>query len=146
VNHNAKIGPLLRPSAGTELARLLPDAPREFRTSIITNASANSAEVVERVTEAGAITEQVRPLGLFYPRQVFSLSHLALTFPLDDPLYGLQPESPEEYGLNLGAFATRGERGTLIVSVDSLSRMTSNPFFPYLMARIEEGIGGQPGP
>jgi hypothetical protein len=37
--------------------------------------------------------------------------------------------------------ATRGERGILIVSVDSLSRMSSNPFFPYLMERIEEGIG-----
>jgi hypothetical protein len=38
--------------------------------------------------------------------------------------------------------ATRGERGTLIVSVDSLSRMSANPFFPYLMERIEEGLKG----
>jgi hypothetical protein len=37
--------------------------------------------------------------------------------------------------------ATRGERGILIVSLDSLSRMSSNPFFPYLIERIEEGIG-----
>jgi len=143
LNRNAKIGPLLRPSTDTVVARLLPDAPRKFRTVIVTNASPNSAEVVERVTEAGATTEQVRPLGLFYPRQVFSLSHLALTFPLNDSLYGLQPDFPEEYGVNLGSLATRGERGTLIVSVDALSRMSSNPFFPYLMARIGEGIGGQ---
>jgi hypothetical protein len=37
--------------------------------------------------------------------------------------------------------ATRGERGILIVSLDSLSRMSSNPFFPYVLERIEEGIG-----
>jgi hypothetical protein len=37
--------------------------------------------------------------------------------------------------------ATRGERGTLVVSVDSLSRMTSNPFFPYVLERIDEGAG-----
>ena len=37
--------------------------------------------------------------------------------------------------------ATRGERGTLIVSIDSLARMSSNPFFDYVMQRIEEGLG-----
>ena len=141
LNRNTKIGTLLRANTDTVLTRLLPDAPRSFRTTVITNASPNSAEVVERVTEAGATTEQTRALGLMYPREVFSLSHLALTFPMNDSLYGLQPDVPEEYGVNLGSMATRGERGTLIVSVDSLSRMSSNPFFPYLMERIEEGIG-----
>ncbi len=141
LNRNAMIGPLLRAHTDTVLARLLPDPPRTFRTTVITNASPSSAEVVERVTEAGATTEQPRALGLMYPREVFSLSHLALTFPMNDSLYGLQPDQPEEYGVNLGSLATRGERGTLIVSIDSLSRMSSNPFFPYLMERIEEGIG-----
>ena len=140
INRNAFIGPLLRANTETVLARLLPEAPRTFRTTVVMNANASSAEVVERVTEAGATTEQVRALGLSYPREVFSLSHLALTFPLNDSLYGLRPDTPEEYGVNLGSMATRGERGTLIVSIDSLSRMSSNPFFPYLMARIEEGI------
>jgi len=140
INRNTKFGPLLPRSTDTVLARLLPDAPRTFRTTVITNASPDSAEVVERVTEAGAITEQTRPLGLIYPREVYSLSHLALSFPMNDSLYGMTPDSPPEYGANLGAMATRGERGILIVSVDSLSRMSSNPFFPYLMERIEEGI------
>ena len=40
--------------------------------------------------------------------------------------------------------AARGERGALIVSLDSLLRMSSNPFFPYLIERIEEGIGPAP--
>jgi alpha-beta hydrolase superfamily lysophospholipase len=141
VNRNTKFGPLLRASTDTVLARLLPDAPRSFRTTVITNANPDSAEVVERVTQAGATTEQTRALGLLYPREVFSLSHLALSFPMNDSLYGLQPDSPPEYGVNLGSMATRGERGMLVVSVDSLSRMSSNPFFPYLMERIEEGIG-----
>ena len=141
INRNTKFGPLLRTSTDTMMARLLPDPPRAFRSTIITNASPGSAEVVARVTEAGATTEQVRPLGLAYPRDVFSLSHLALPFPMNDPLYGLQPDSAEDYGVNLGAMATRGERGALIVSLDSLFRMTANPFFPYLLERVEEGIG-----
>ena len=43
-----------------------------------------------------------------------------------------------------GALAARGERGALIVSLDSLLRMSSNPFFPYLIERIEEGMGSSP--
>ncbi|MCV2353365.1 alpha/beta hydrolase [Paucibacter sp. B2R-40] len=143
VNRNTKIGALMRANTDTVVARLLPNAPRKFRATIITNESPRHAEVVERVTEAGASSEQVRPLGLLYPRQVFSLSHLALSFPMNDSLYGLQPDKPEEYGVNLGSMATRGERGTLIVSLDSLSRMSANPFFPYLMERIEEGFKGK---
>ncbi len=141
LNRNTRFGPLLRPSTDTVLARLLPDAPRTFRTTVITNASPGTAEVEERVTEAGATTEQIRPLGLIYPRDVYSLSHLALSFPMNDSLYGLTPDAPPEYGVNLGSIATRGERGILIVPLDSLSRMSSNPFFPYVLERIEEGIG-----
>ena len=141
LNRNTKFGPLLRASTDTVLARLLPDAPRAFRTTVITNLSPNSAEVVERVTEAGATTEQTRALGLTYPTDVFSLSHLALSFPMNDSLYGMQPDGPAEYGVHLGSMATRGERGTLIVSLDSLSRMSSNPFFPYVLERIDEGVG-----
>jgi len=29
----------------------------------------------------------------------------------------------------------RGERGTLVVSIDALHRMSSNPFFPYVLER-----------
>ena len=80
------------------------------------------------------------PLGLSYPPGVFSLSHVALPFPISDSLYGLQPDPAENFGVNLGAVAPRGERGTLVVSLDALLRMSSNPFFPYMIERIEEGI------
>jgi hypothetical protein len=71
---------------------------------------------------------------------VYSLSHLALPFPLGDALYGLKPEPGEDFGVHLGALAARGERGILLFSMDSMLRMSSNPFFPYLLGRIEEGI------
>ena len=83
-------------------------------------------------------TERTRELGLSYPMDVFSLSHVALPFPTSDSLYGLQPDPAENFGIHLGAIAARGERGTLIVNLDSLLRMSSNPFFPYLIGRIEE--------
>ena len=56
----------------------------------------------------------------------------------------MRPDPKDDFGINLGAMATRGERGALIVSLDFLLRMTSNPFFPYLLERIGEGIGAAP--
>ena len=141
LNRTIKFGPLLSASSDAVLSRVLPAPPRRFRTTIIANAGPGSDAMVERVTEAGATTEKTRPLDLSYPHDVFSLSHVALPFPTGDALYGMQPDGKEDFGINLGAMATRGERGALIVSLDSLLRMTSNPFFPYLLGRTEEGIG-----
>jgi alpha-beta hydrolase superfamily lysophospholipase len=145
LNRNAKVSPLLRSSFETALDRLLPAPPRRFRTTIITNASPDTGEVVERVVEAGATAERSRMLGLAYPREVYSLSHVAIPFPVTDALYGMDPGTDEDFGVNLGAMTTRGEVGVLILPLDSLVRVASNPFFPYMRARIEEGISGGPG-
>ena len=102
--------------------------------------------MVARVTDAGAADEVVIPLpGLSYPRDVYSLSHVAIPFPMNDSLYGLEPDPADDYGVNLGAMALRGETGTLIVSLDSLIRMSANPFFPFMLSRIEDGIPRPPG-
>ena len=53
---------------------------------------------------AGETVEKVRALGVSYPRDVFSLSHVALPFPADDPLYGSQPNGQENFGVALGSF------------------------------------------
>jgi hypothetical protein len=96
------------------------------------------------MVEAGATTEQSRMLGLAYPAEVYSLSHVAIPFPMTDSLYGMHPGPEEHFGVHLGAIAARGEVGALIVTLDSLIRMSSNPFFPYMLERIEAGIGGRP--
>jgi len=140
LNRTIKFGPLLSSSADTVLTRVLAPPPRPFRTTVIANEGPGSDAMVERVTEAGATAEHIRPVRLTYPPEVFSLSHVALPFPISDGLYGMDPDPGDDFGINLGAMATRGERGALIVSLDSLLRMTSNPFFPYMLERIGGGV------
>ena len=72
--------------------------------------------------------------GLAYPPDVFSVSHVALPFADDDPLYGYR--SSRSGALQLGAIAVRGERNALTVSQDSLTRLSHNPFHAYMLARI----------
>jgi alpha-beta hydrolase superfamily lysophospholipase len=140
LNRAAAVSPLLRNAAESVLSRILPAAPRSYRTTIVTNGAADRYDVVARTTEAGDVSEHVRPLDLAFPPGIFSLSHVALPFPLSDSLYGMEPDGSEDFGVHLGAIAPRGERGVLIVNLDALLRVSSNPFFPYVLSRIERGI------
>ena len=57
----------------------------------------------------------------------------------------MQPDDSEDFGVNLGTLAMRGERGMLIVSLDSLTRIASNPFFPYLLGESSRhGVRARP--
>ncbi|WP_083861310.1 alpha/beta hydrolase [Microvirga lotononidis] len=144
LNRAVKLGPLIARSAETAVDRILPPAPRRFRTTLITNADTSSLEAVERATESGATAETVTALGLAFPLTAFSLSHVALPFPETDPLYGSQPGPGESFGVNLGTLTPRGERGVLVVPLDALVRISSNPFYPYIARRVAEGIDRMP--
>ena len=142
INRATLFNPLIRSASDIALVRMIPPAPRRYDLTVIGNANINDAQTVSRTTLAGQKEEKVTPLGITYPPYIFSLSHVAIPFPMNDPLYGMTP-SPEEktrYGVSLGTMAARGERGALIVNMDSLFRTTSNPFFPYMIDRIVLGI------
>jgi len=146
VNRTVKFGPLLRPSAYVALERLTPTTPQTYRFTAIVNAGDDSEATIVRSIAPGESKAVDRPLDLPYPPGIFSLSHLAIPIPPNDPLYGTHPDpkTRNEFGLNLGALDARGERGALIVDQDFLTRLPSNPFFPYLLARVEEGIETPP--
>jgi alpha-beta hydrolase superfamily lysophospholipase len=140
LNRNAKLGPLIQPAATALADQLLPPGPRNWRAGLVTNLDHETAEMVERRMDAGATEWRERPLGLAWPRGFYSLSHVALPFPPTDGLYGFDPDPAEGFGLSLGTLAPRGERGVLVMSLDALLRASSNPFFSYMLARIEEGL------
>jgi alpha-beta hydrolase superfamily lysophospholipase len=137
INRNTKFGPLFRTSSDVKISDLAPPRARRFRLTIVENAGEGTDDARERVIEAGDTEGRSRALGLKYPKGVYSLSHVALPFPLNDSLYGLEPDGPEEFGVHLGAIPLRGERGALIVNLEALVRMSSNPFFPFLLSRID---------
>lgn len=140
LNRNARFGPLFAAGADAVLGRILPPAPRAYALAVVTNAGPETSAVLARRTPAGEREERMDPLGLAWPRDVFSLSHVAIPFPPEDGLYGFEPDPAEDFGARLGAMAIRGERGVLAVGLDQLSRVTSNPFFPYLLGRVTEAV------
>ena len=70
---------------------------------------------------------------------MFSLSHVALPFPPDDPLYGSNPPAGDE-PLHLGDIPIRGERDLNIIPGEWLLRMRYNPFYEVFQSRVLEWL------
>ncbi len=144
INRAANVGPLLRPRSGTAIDGLIPTAPRRYRTTVVANRAPGDPQAEVRSWAAGAAMPDIEPLGIDYPRNIFSLSHIALPFPPSDGLYGTDPDPADNQGVALGALAARGENGQLAVAPASLMRLSSNPFFPWLLGRIDRTLTEPP--
>ena len=136
VNRQAAIEGFIIPEPGPLTRRLFNDETLPFAVTFISNESKESAEVVARYKPPRKPeAPHKEKLGLRWPTGVISLSHVAVPFPPDDPLYG--QENPEKDGyIFLGDLAIRGERGMLRLPEDWLLRMRYNPFYPYMEQRV----------
>lgn len=144
VNRYADVQPLLVSDPGPLTERLRARTDRPYALTVVTNASLDSLQVVEQRTAPGAVAATVRPLGLEWPQMTFSLSHVALPFPPDDPLYGYAAPDADRH-VQLGRIEIRGETGVLEVPMWVLTRQRSNPFHAYLLERIDRFVDAVPG-
>jgi alpha-beta hydrolase superfamily lysophospholipase len=118
--------------------RLLGNKNLPFVMTLVTNENPHSRTVVARgKAPFTAEASQTEPLNLAWPRGVISLSHVALPFPPDDPLYGRTPPDDENQ-LFLGQMAIQGERDLLKIPYSFLVRIRYNPFYDFLEARTLE--------
>jgi alpha-beta hydrolase superfamily lysophospholipase len=140
VNRHAGVRPLLVRDPGPLTRRVLAMPTRPFALSIVTNVNPRTFEVKELHSASGSSAQTARLLGLRWPAGVYSLSHLALPFPPDDPLYGYEAASRTDR-IQLGRIELRGENGVLAVPAWLMTRQRSNPFHGYLLERIDDFIG-----
>jgi|APTNR8051073442_1049403.scaffolds.fasta_scaffold04595_7 alpha-beta hydrolase superfamily lysophospholipase len=122
---------------GPLTARLMAGPSLPFALTLVANESAQSARVISLRKPARSQEPAAEPLDLAWPTGVLSLSHVALPFPPDDPLYGQGPPANADV-VFLGQIAVQGERGLLLVPSDQLLRLRHNPFFAYLARRAVE--------
>ena len=136
LNRLSGMEPFIDPAVATILSRLTDREPRRYARALVTNENQDSLEVVERSIPPGATEIVTRPLGLAWPPEMFSLAHIALPFTPDDDLYGRNPLPSSVDVVRLGTLSPRGERAVLTVPLETLMRVSSNPFFPYSSARL----------
>ncbi|MCL2888341.1 MAG: alpha/beta hydrolase [Elusimicrobia bacterium] len=148
INRDTEFLPLVRPVFINMATKMLPDLPQRYRITVIGNAAAGDAVVAEQSVPPGGKESKTRKLGLVYPHDVFSLSHISLPFPESDALYGSSPDTgtKDEFGLNLGLISNaQGERSVLEINTNLFFRISSNPLFAYIAERLN-GIAGPSSP
>ncbi len=147
VNRYSKIEPLMKRDPVRWIDSMLRKRTHNFTIEAVVNENDQTERVVIHRMRRGAeeIEVEVQP-GMRWPREVYSLSHLSLPFPPDDPVYG-GPSAAQSPGIQLGNIALRGERGVLQVSGTDMLRLRWNPFFDYVAQRIVgvmRSAGGDP--
>lgn len=96
------------------------------------NQESTESLVQERQLNSG----EIKALAFSWPRGVYSLSHVALPFPVDDKLYGISgPKSMST--IDIGGNIHQGERGLFSIPAQDMLRQKWNPFYPYIISRID---------
>ena len=137
INGVADIEPILKWDPAEMFEALQKIQDRAFTLSLVTNKNALSTEVMLASLAPGGDDSVYTELGLSWPDDVYSLTHVALPFPPEDSLYGGQGNS-ESPGIHLGDIALRGERGVLHIPPSEMLRLRWNPFYPFLEDKVLE--------
>ncbi|MCU0231761.1 MAG: lysophospholipase [Acidobacteria bacterium] len=132
---------LMQPATREPRENLLQGPPLPFDLTVLTNEGPESGALVALHRPALRSEVAREPTGLSWPAGVFSLSHVAVPFAPDDPIYGAR-RPPGERGIFLGWPEVRGERGVLLLDPGTFLRLRHNPFFPYVEARLEGLVAG----
>jgi len=135
INRRVEIGALLKQDPRDVFEPLLKDKDRNLDVTVVTNEDGSASRAVARTTLRGEIVPSGSTYVGEWPSEVYSLSHIALPFSPEDPVYG-GPEAGSSPGIQLGNVALRGERGVLMVSGTDVMRLHWNPFYDYVEERV----------
>jgi pimeloyl-ACP methyl ester carboxylesterase len=143
VNRQRVLASVQRPQAG-ELIERLAQQPRRYQLEIVGNASPDTAAIsVRHLAPDGS--ESTRDPDLVWPSTLVSLGHVALPFPPDDPVYGFIPGSGHNGVPSIGSWLLRGENGAVTITLGSLTRLRSNPFWSLIDSEIGELVAADLG-
>jgi alpha-beta hydrolase superfamily lysophospholipase len=136
INRYTEIEPIMKHDPAAWLESTLKNSKTPFSVEVVGNTNDKTEKVSIRRREAGqAGVDLQKSTGLAWPPHVYSLSHVALPFPPEDPVYG-GAQAGESPGIQLGKLALRGEKGVLQISGTDMLRLRWNPFYPYIEDRV----------
>jgi alpha-beta hydrolase superfamily lysophospholipase len=143
INRWTEIGPLLNENPSAWIDPMLQSTQNHYWLTLLSNQSRDNQRLVAASRKPGSADVETCDTGLSWPMGVYSLSHVALPIPPNDPVYGgeLADGSP---GIELGNIALRGEKGILQVPAVDQLRLRYNPFHSYIEFRMLVFMGFEP--
>ena len=141
INRQARMRDFFKADPAERLRSLIERPTTPYRLTVIANLDETTNAMEEWSRSAGATDPVITSIGLEWPRGFYSLSHVAIPFAPDDPIYGSLPNSDMHFGIPLGMLEPRGEKGLLSIPASQFNRLRSNPFFPYIEHRLIDLTG-----
>ena len=143
INRNSTLLSLMNQAPRDIVEYFRSSAPLDYDVTILRNRSANGNDIDVLNLEAGATDTDSRQTDLAWPQGVISLSHIAIPFRPDDPVYG---DGSAQLGgvaaLPIGSLAPRGEAGVLTLTPSYFLRARHNPFHAYQARALTEWLEG----
>lgn len=136
VNRHAGINSFLQPSYDKLATEFLAPVHQRYSRTLVTNASVDTARVMAKHIAAGTTSAYGTDIGLQWPDDYYSLSHVAMPFPITDEVYGRTPIQSGRNFPQLGRINLVGETNALILPGNIQTRARSNPFYDYMVQRI----------
>lgn len=143
LNRTGIIESFLAKDPGEHLATLIKSSQKPFSLTILRNRNEHHPDLeVMHFPQLGTRAELSDP-GLAWPRAVYSLSHVALPFPPDDPIYGngTGPDD-DKASFQTGNIVLRGEKGVMRISPVDQLRLRWNPFYAWMEERAAGFVKG----
>ena len=128
VNRSNLTATLMRHPPPDLLQTISEQLPLPFAITVVTNQGPESLALRAVRFDGRRDSSTERALELSWQQTIFSLSHIAVPFEPNDPVYGA---TRVEGNLNLGAATPRGERRVLTLEPNYFARLRYNPFFSF---------------
>jgi len=140
INRWVEIGPLMNQNPSSWIEPMVHGKRQNFWLTLLSNQSRDNKHVLAYSRKPGLEADETCDTGLSWPQGVYSLSHVAVPFAPDDPVYGGDQAGPSP-GIALGNIALRGEKGVLRVPAADQLRLRYNPFYRYVEHRVLVFVG-----
>ena len=141
VNRNSTILHLMDSVPIDPAAWLDASAPLPYGVTFIKNRSRYGPEIDLMSLAAGDTRVEIGQTDMVWPEGFYSMSHIAVPFRADDPVYGDGSSAGDgERHLMFGNLAPRGEEGVLRLKSAYFLRTRYNPFFSYQAEHLQDWL------
>ena len=146
VNRNENLANLINLSFEKSIVPVLDMEKVGYELKVLRNLSTESQQVGLESYPAAA--ENRIETTMRWPDGVVSLSHVAIPFPPNDPVYGTK-DATSAKGPQLGSLSMRAEPSALMIPTSLFARCRHNPFYEFMEDHVVRwlceviGAGGQ---
>lgn len=138
INRNEGYTPFIKKDPIEDYRHILDHGNLKFNLTLYSDQSTDTDVMMAHKWLKSDKESTSEATDMVWPRDVYSLSHVALPFPPNDSFYGSTPENAN--GLRIGQLETKGEKGLLNIAASDMLRLRYNPFYNSMQTKIIEFV------